>query len=67
MNDVDKKWLGCLAIVCMIIVGFIIGYFVLAALTYIIAYCFGFDWNWLVPLGIMCFIIVLRIIVQRIF
>lgn len=38
----------------------LLGYLITASLTYVICYCFGWQWSWLIALGVYFVIILIR-------
>lgn len=35
-------------------------YLVMAGLSWLVCFCFGLPWNWLVPLGLLALMLILR-------
>lgn len=48
--------LGCLGFTCICIVFLMLGYFVVAGLTYLVCLGFQLEWSWLLALGVYALI-----------
>lgn len=57
---------GCVGVICIAIVSWLFSYFIMAGITYVLSLCFGFSWNWGIPLGITILVVFLRIIVKAV-
>lgn len=51
---------ACTIFIGAIVLGLGIGYLITAGLTYIICYCFGWTWSWLIALGVFFCVILIR-------
>ena len=65
-NKLNEFIIGCIGLICIAIVFVLFSYFIMAGITYVLSLCFGFSWNWGIPLGILTLAIFLRIIVKAV-
>lgn len=66
-NNILVRMLGGLLALLLLLILLALGYFVVAGLTYVICLAFGLTWNWLVPVGVIAIIFLVRLGLNAIF
>lgn len=62
MNDNTNKFLiGCIGVICILIVALVVLFFIIAGLTYVVCLGFGVDWTWLIPAAVMALMLLFAI------
>lgn len=60
MDDKSKFIVGCLGVLWLIVGMYALSFIIAAGISYLIFWCFGWEWNWLIALGLWLLAIVLK-------
>lgn len=60
MKDKSKFIAGFVGVLWLVIGIYALSFIVTAGITYLIFWCFGWEWNWLIALGLWLLTILLR-------
>lgn len=60
MSKKNDIFTGCLGVIWLFVGILLLSFLATAGITYVIFWCFGWEWNWLIALGIWLLMILIK-------